>query len=88
MLIGAVIQVKRHRHIDVQILQHSVYHSYHHVISAHVLAGPLGHTENYGGFALLCSQQNGLGPLQIIDVKLTHRIVACFCFFEHFSCRY
>ena len=77
-----------HGNIDVQILQQAVHHAYDHVIAAHVLARALGYAQDDGRLALLGGQQDGLGPLQVVDVELSYCIVAGLGLFQHFCCRY
>ena len=86
VLIGAMIQMDGYGYIDVQILQKAVHHAHYRVIAAHVLAGAFGHTQNHGRLALLCSQQDSLGPLQIIDIELSYRVMTCLCLFQHLCC--
>ena len=85
-VIAAVIQVKSHGNGDVQLLKHAVYHAYHSLIACHVLSCTLGYAENHGRIILLCGQKYCLGPLQVVNVELAYRIVACLCFLKHFRC--
>ena len=39
---GTVIQMKRHRYVDIKILEQTVYHAHYRMISAHILAGAQG----------------------------------------------
>ena len=87
-LIAAMIQMQRNRNRNVHLLDHSLHHGSYGLISCHILAGALRHTQNNRGIELLRSSQNRFGPLQVVNVKLTHRIMSRFCFFQHFCCRY
>ena len=69
-LVRAVVQVQGHRHGDVQGLYHGLDHGGHGLEAAHVLAGALGHAEDHRGVALLGGLEDGLGPLQVVDVEL------------------
>ena len=83
-----MIQMQGNGNINIQILQHSVYHTNDYIKTTHVFAGTLGYTQDNRGTKLLSGEQNGLCPLQVVDVELTYCIVTCFCFFEHFCCGY
>ena len=79
--IAAVIQMKRNRNRNVQLFQHTVHHSHNSFISCHILSCALGNSQDHRRVALLRGQQDGLGPLQVVDVKLAYCIMAGFCFF-------
>ena len=85
-VVAAVIQMKGNGNGDVHLLKHSVYHSYNGLVTAHIFACTLRHTQNNRGVELLCSLQDSLCPLQVVDVELANRIVAGFCLVEHFFC--
>ena len=87
-VISAVVQMQGNRNGDVQLFQHSVYHSYNGLIAAHVLSCALGNAEDNGRIQLLSRLKDGLRPLQVVDVELANRIMAGFRLVEHFFCRY
>ena len=86
-LIGTMVQVQSNGNRDLQILQHTVYHTNDGGVAAHILAGTLGYAENYGGLQLLCGEQNGLGPFQVVDVELTNGVVTFTSLGHHFFSR-
>ncbi len=79
--------MKRHRYVDIKILEQTVYHAHYRMISAHILAGALGNSKDNGRSVLLCGQKNRFRPLKVIDVELADCIMTCLCLFEHFCCR-
>ena len=81
-----MVQVQRYRHIDIQIFQQAVHHTHYCVIAAHVLARAFGYAQDNGRLAFFGGQQDGLCPLQVVDVELAYRIMTCLCFFKHFCC--
>lgn len=46
----------------------------------------LGNAQNNRGIIFLSGQQDGFGPLQVVDVEVTHCVVTRFCFVQHFFC--
>ena len=85
-LIGAVVQVQRNGNGDVQGFEHPFHHAGDGVITAHILASALRHAKDNRRVALLGSEQDGLGPLQVVDVKLSNGILAFLGLLEHFFC--
>ena len=87
-LVGAVVQVQRHRDGDAHGIHHGLDHGGHGLEAGHVLAGALGHAQDDGALGLLAGGQDRFGPLQVVDVELGHAIVAVPGFQKHFSCIY
>ena len=87
-LVAAVVQMQSNGNGDVQGLDHSLNHGGHGLVTGHVLAGALRYTQNNRAVQLLRSEQDGLGPLQVVDVELANGIVAVAGFVEHFGCAY
>ena len=83
--VAAVVQVQGHRHGDVQGLHHGLHHGGHGLVAGHVFARALGNAQDHRAVHLLRGEQDGLGPLQVVDVELTHGIVAVPGLFQHFS---
>ena len=84
--ISAVVQMQSNRNGDVQLFEHSVYHSNYGLITGHILSCALGNAEDDGRIQLLSRLKDGFRPLQIVDVELTDCIVAGFRLVEHFFC--
>ena len=61
---------------DAQALVHGLDHGSHGLEARHIFACALRDTEDDRGVQLLRSEQDALGPLQIVDVELTDCIVA------------
>jgi len=87
-LIGAVVQVQGNGNGDAQALVHGLDHGSNGLETGHIFAGTLRNTEDDGGVHLLCSEQNALGPFQVVDVELTDSIVAIACFQQHIGSIY
>ena len=85
-LVATVVKMQCYGNRDLELLDHCLYHIGNRLKAAHILARAFGNTENYGRVQFLRGLQNCLRPLQIVNVELTDRIVACFCFFKHFFC--
>ena len=86
-LIAAVVQMQSNRNGDAQLFDHAVYHADDGGVATHVLACTLGNAQNNRGIIFLSGQQDGFGPLQVVDVEVTHCVVTRFCFVQHFFCR-
>ena len=80
--IGAVVQVQCHRNGDVQSFDHGFYHGGDGFKTGHVFACALRNAQNHRALQLFGGQENGLGPLQVVDVELADRIVAVTGFFS------
>ena len=87
-LIGAVIQMQGNGNGDAQALVHGLDHGSNGLETGHIFAGTLRNTEDDGGVHLLCSEQNALGPFQVVNVELTDGIVAIACFQQHIGSIY
>ena len=87
-LVGAVVQMQRHRHRDAQALVHGLDHSGDRLETGHVLAGALRDTQDHRALHGLGLQQDGLGPLQVVDVELTDAVMAVACLAQHIGCIY
>ena len=87
-LIGAVIQMQGNGNGDAQALVHGLDHGGNGLETGHIFAGTLRNTEDDGGVHLLCSEQNALGPFQVVNVELTDGIVAIACFQQHIGSIY
>ena len=70
-LIGAVIQMQGNGNGDAHGIDHCADHGSDGLETGHVLAGTLGNTQNHRALHFLAGGQNGLGPLQIVDVELS-----------------
>ena len=87
-LVGAMVQVQGNGNGDAQALVHGLDHGGNGLETGHIFAGTLRNTEDDGGVHLLCSEQNALGPFQVVDVELTDSIVAIACFQQHIGSIY
>ena len=87
-LVGAVVQVQGHGNGDAQALIHGADHGSHGLETGHILAGTLGNTEDDGAVHLLRSQQDALGPFQVVDVELTDGVMTVTCLQQHIGCVY
>ena len=87
-LIGAVIQMQGNGNGDAQALVHGLDHGSHGLEARHIFACALRDTEDDRGVQLLRSEQDALGPLQIVDVELTDCIVAIARFQQHIGSIY
>ena len=82
--VGAVIQMQCNRNSDTQRLVHSLNHSGYGLEACHVLACALRYTKDDRCLQFLALQQDGLGPLQVVDVELSDCIAAFYCLLQHF----
>ena len=87
-LIGAVVQMQGHRHGDAKAVHHGVHHGRHRFEARHVFARAFAHAKDYRALQLFGRLQNGLCPLQVVDVEVAHGIVAVTGLFQHFRCIY
>ena len=87
-LIGAVIQMQGNGNGDAQALVHGLDHGSHGLEARHIFACALRDTEDDRGVHLLRSEQDALGPLQVVDVELTNCIVAIARFQQHIGSIY
>ena len=86
-LIAAVVEVQRNRNGDAELLDHAVDHADDGGVAAHVLAGALGYAQDNRGVILLRGEQDRLGPLQVVDVEVSNRVLTGLCLVQHFFCR-
>ena len=87
-LISAVIQMQGNGNGDAQALVHGLDHGSHGLEARHIFACALRDTEDDRGVHLLRSEQDALGPLQVVDVELTDCIVAIARFQQHIGSIY
>ena len=85
--IGTMVQMQSNWNSDVQLFEHTVNHADNSADTAHVFACAFGYTQDNRGVVFLCSQQDCFCPFEIVDVKVTYRIFAGFCFVQHLFCR-
>ena len=78
--------MKSHRNGNAKALVHSLNHSGNSLKACHILSCTLGYTKDYGRLGLFTSQENGLGPLQVIDIKLRNGVMGSQRFIQHFLC--
>ena len=85
-LIGAVVEVKRHRNRDVHILDEVVDDSSNDVVAALILCCTHGALDDQRGLLLLSCGQDCLGPLEVVGVESTKAVVALLGGLEHVRC--
>ena len=73
---------------DAQALVHGLDHGSNGLETGHIFACALRNTEDNRGIEFLRSQQDALGPLQVVDVELAHCIVAVPRFQQHIGSIY
>jgi len=87
-LVGAMVQMQGHGHGDAQAFVHGLDHGGNGLKTGHVFTGAFGDAQDHGAVHLLRGEQDGLGPLQIVDVELAHGIMTVTGFDEHIACAY
>ena len=83
-----MVQMQGHGHGDAQAFVHGLDHGGNGLKTGHVFTGAFGDAQDHGAVHLLRGEQDGLGPLQIVDVELAHGIMTVTGFDEHIACAY
>jgi len=85
-IVSTMVQMQGNRNRDVQFFHHGLNHGSNCLKSCHILSCALGYAQDNRRFQFFCCQQYGLGPLQVVDVKLANCVLAFPCFFKHVFC--